>query len=366
MVAGGEPRAGVPREILFAAFFFAVFLFLLHELWLFVAPFQGPLLWAAILALTFYPANVALTRLFRGANGLAAFVLLVVVTTGAIMPSIYLGSILVRQATSAYQRVEDMVRTGELNHLRDQLLVSAPGRLYSRLVGPFMQQVPIDPQDVVVRATSFISQEIVGQTTALARNVLTTLVQFLLMLVALFFFFRDGERMAAGVRDLLPMQPAHKEAIFRRLYDTLSAVVQSMVATAVAQGLLAGIGYWLVAQVSFAAFLGFLTGMCSFLPLAGPAFVWTGVVLWLWLVGAPVRGVVMLVYGVFVVSGVDNLIKPLIIGERAKLPTFPLLLAILGGLAVYGALGIFVGPVLLATLLSFVEIYREQYQRARV
>lgn len=351
------------RESLFAAFFFAVFLFLLHELYLFVVPFFAPLGAAAILALTFYPATTWLTRAFRGSRGLASLVLLLIVTAGAIMPSIYLGSVMVRQATTAYERVQQAARTGELTQLRDQIEASAPGRLWARVTGPFSHAIPIDPQDIVLKASNWVTQEVVGQTTALARNLLVTLFNFMFMLVALFFFFRDGERMAAGVRELIPMAPEHKDAIFRRLYDTLSAVVQSMVATAVTQGVLAGVGYWLIADLSFSAFLGFLTGLAAFLPLAGPAFVWGGVVVWLWLIGLGGRAIGMLLWGVLVVSAVDNLIKPLIIGGRANLPTFPLLLALLGGISVYGMLGVFIGPVLLATLTSFVQIYSEQYQR---
>src|SRR5436189_5886877 len=95
------------------------------------------------------------------------------------------------------------------------------------------------------------------------------------MLVALFFFFRDGEAMAGHVRDLLPMEREHKEAIAGRLYATLTAVVQSMRVTAGTQGVLAGLSYWASGR-GFGVVLGVITGLSSFLPLAGPAFVWTG------------------------------------------------------------------------------------------
>src|SRR3989449_2794752 len=207
-----------------------------------------------------------------------------------------------------------------------------------------------------------ISDQIVGHATAVARNALLSVVNFVLMLVALFFFFRDGEAMAGRVRDLLPMEREHKEAIAGRLYATLSAVVQSMLVTAVTQGLLAGLGYR-VCGLSFSVFLGFITGLASFLPLAGPAFVWSGVALFLALTGHVGHAVGLAVWGVLAVSTADNWIKPLFIGGRAKLPTFPLLISILGGLSVYGFLGVFLGPVVLAILFVFVEIYREEYQR---
>jgi len=186
------------------------------------------------------------------------------------------------------------------------------------------------------------------------------------MLVALFFFFRDGEAMAGRVRDLLPMERAHKEAVFARLYTTLTAVVQSMVLTAVTQGVLAGLGYWLIGNLEFSVFLAFVTGLASFLPVAGPALIWSGVAVYLALTGHVARAVILVVWGTLLVSTADNWIKPLFIGGRAKLPTFLLLMSILGGLKVYGFLGVFLGPVVLAILFAFVAIYREEYQEPAV
>src|SRR5262249_50333715 len=113
-------------------------------------------------------------------------------------------------------------------------------------------------------------------------------------------------------------------------------------------------------------FLGFITGLASFLPLAGPAFVWSGAALYLALTGHVGRAVGLVLWGTFVVSTADNLIKPLFIGGRAKLPTFLLLLPILGGLEAYGFLGVFLGPVVLAILFAFVDIYSEEYRGAPV
>ena len=354
------------REQLFAAFFFAVFLFLLWQLYLFLAPFFAPLVWAAILALTFYPLTAWLGRAFRGRRGAAAGVLVLVVIAVAVLPSIYLGSLLVDQASDAYQRVQEMAARGDLTRLVEQARTTLLGGLWGRLTAPFGDTVDLDPATLFVSATQWVSQQILGQTTALARNALLTLVNFLLMLVALFFFFRDGERMAQLIGDLLPMEPAHKRAVFDRLYTTLTAVVQSMVVTAVVQGTLAGIGYRLLTDIPFATFLAFITGLASFLPLAGPAFVWGGVAAYLALTGATGQAIAIALWGLLIVSTADNFIKPLFIGGRANLPTFLLLFALLGGLKVYGFLGVFLGPVILAILFSFVEIYRLEYQEPPV
>jgi predicted PurR-regulated permease PerM len=357
--------AAVAREQLFAAFFFAVFLFLLYQLYLFLASFYAPLIWAGILALTFYPLTSRLVIAFRGRRSLAAFVLVLAVTVVVLLPSFFLGSLLVREATAAYGRLQQAVREGEMVGLVDQIRGSRLGSLWDR-VSPLSQQLSIDLSDLLLRATNWLTDQIVGQATNLARNVLVTVVNFLLMLVALFFFFRDGEAMADRVRALLPMETEHKDVIFARLYATLTAVVQSMIVTAATQGVLAGLGYWLIGGLSFSLFLGFITGLASFMPLAGPAFVWSGAAIYLAATGHVGRAIGLVVWGGLIVSTADNWIKPLIIAGRARLPTFLLLLSILGGLKVYGFLGVFLGPVVLAILFTFVEIYREDYTEVDV
>ena len=349
------------REQLFAAFFFAVFLFLLYQLYLFVAAFYAPLLWAGILALTFYPLTAWLVDAFGGRRSLAAFTLVLAVTLLAILPSFYLGSLLVREATGAYVRLQEAVQKGEVLGLVERIQASRLGGLWAR-VNPLFERLSIDLSDLVLRATNWLSDQIVSYASSLARNVLVSAVHFLLMLVALFFFFRDGEAMAERLRELLPMEQAHKDAVFDRLYTTLTAVVQSMIVTAVTQGMLAGIGYWLIGGIDFSVFLGFLTMLSSFLPLAGPALVWSGASIYLALTGHLGRALGLALWGVLVVSTADNWIKPLFIGGRAKLPTFLLLISIIGGLQVYGFLGLFLGPVVLAILFTFIEIYREVYR----
>ena len=350
----------VSREQLFAAFFFAVLLFLLYQLYLFLIPFFAPLVWAGILALTFAPLTSWLVRALNGRRSLAAAVLVLVVTLVVVLPSFFLGSLLVGQATGVYHHVRDAVQQGQVNQVLEQVRASWLGGLWARAT-PLFEQFSIDLQDLLLGATNWMSDQIVGQAGALARNALLTVVNFILMLVALFFFFRDGESMAARVLALLPMSHEHKEEIADRFYTTVTAVVQGMIATAVTQGVLAGIGYRLIGGMTFSVFLGFITGLASFLPLAGPAFVWAGAAIYLYFTDHVGRAIGLALWGALIVSTADNLVKPLVIGGRANLPTFLLLLSILGGLQVYGFLGVFLGPVVLAILFTFVDIYRVEY-----
>jgi len=147
--------------------------------------------------------------------------------------------------------------------------------------------------------------------------------------------------------------------VLSRLQDMLSAVVRGMALTAVVQAVVTGIGVLLVG-LPFAAFLGVLAGFLSLLPF-GPPIVWMGCAVYLFVQGSVARAIFLTVYGLLVVGTVDNLVRPILIGGRARIPTVMLFFGIIGGLEAYGFLGIFLGPVLIATLAAFVQIYRDEY-----
>jgi predicted PurR-regulated permease PerM len=160
------------------------------------------------------------------------------------------------------------------------------------------------------------------------------------------------------------MERAHTDAILATLYDTLSAVVQAMLVTGIVQGVLAGMAYWFCG-LPFSLFLGVLSAFVSLIPYAVP-LVWVSCAVYLASSGSVGAAIFLSIYGVTVISSVDNIVRPLVIGERAKLSAFLLFFAILGGLSVYGFLGLLLGPVVVATVVTFLQIYREEYVDERL
>jgi predicted PurR-regulated permease PerM len=160
------------------------------------------------------------------------------------------------------------------------------------------------------------------------------------------------------------MERQHKDVIFRRLYDTLSAVVQGMMATALVQGVLCGVAFWAL-DVPFSLLLGFAAALASFVPFFGAGLVWLPCVAYLMVMGLWVRSVVLLAWGSLAVSTVDNLLRPMIIGDRTKIPTIFLFFGILGGVQAYGVIGVFLGPALIGMLIAVLRIYRDEYAAGR-
>jgi predicted PurR-regulated permease PerM len=349
------------RQQLFAVFFFAVFLFLLVQVYALFAMFLVPLIWAVIFVLTFHPLFTLLLTWFQGRRNLISLLMTVLVVLLVAVPVFLFSSVLTAEALALYQRTLEATQTGELQQFLASWRETILGQWWQKW-GPQIAAFEIDVPGLALQGANVASQFIAGQATGIARNLFVFLFDFLIMSFSLFFLFRDGEGLYSALRDLLPMEPEHKDQIFQRFYETVSAVVQGVVVTAVVQGALVGLGFWGLG-VPFGLFFAFAGALASFQPIGGAAVVWFPCVFYLGLAGSWGKALILLAYGILVVSGVDNVLKPLIIGGRTKLPTIFLFFGMLGGLDAYGFLGIFLGPVVLATIVAFVNIYREEYAR---
>lgn len=349
---------GLARGQLVVYFFFAALLFLLWQLYAVFSGFLGPIAWAAILAMLFFPFYRIVIGWCRGRETLAALTLTLLITGGVLLPTISLSSVITREAIGLYQRTSEYVSSGTLASDVDRLRASRLGRWIDRLEG-----YDIDWNAVARSSVDTAGTLIVAQVTSVAKNVAVFLFDFTIMVFTLFFLFRDGERMYRALRDMIPMDPAHKDAIFSVLYQTLSAVTQGMVATALAQGVLTWVALWGLG-LPYTAFLGVAAGVLSLVPFVGAAGAWIPCTIYLAATGDVVRALILLVYGSVVISMVDNVLRPLLIGGQTRLPTLFLFFGILGGVQVYGVLGLFLGPVLLAIALAFIRIYQEQFATA--
>jgi len=346
------------REQLFAIFFFAVLLFLLYQAVRIFAPFLQPIVWGAVLALSFFPLHKRLAVALGGRDVLSAAVFTIILVVVVVVPTILFGSVILKQAGTLYERLSHALEHGSTAQMAEWIQTSALGGLWRR-IAPYLE-----PHDVnlpaLVRNTLQATWKIVAdQLAGTARNIVVILFNCAVGVMTFFVFLRGGPRFVEQLRDMVPMEREHTDAILSTLFDTLSAVVQAMLVTAVAQGVLAGIGYW-ISGIPFSLFLGVLSGFLSLIPYAVP-LVWMSCAGYLAATGSTGSAIFLVIWGLAVIGSVDNFIRPLVIGERAKLSAFLLFFAILGGLSVYGFLGLLLGPVLVATVVTFLRIYRTEY-----
>ena len=347
------------RRQLFTVCFFAVLLVLIYQVGIIFKPFLLPVLWAAILTHVTFPLHARLTALLKGRETVSAALLTVGTMAIVVVPVVFLTFLFIQEAGSAYDAVHAWVQSGGVKRLPSQLSSLPFGGYLQETLGRAIVS-PGDIESFLLQSSKAVSGFVVEQVAGFAKNAFMLGANFLVVIVTLFFFFKDGKRLLDGLYRIIPLEDAHKEKIFSRLDLTITAVVKGMVITAIVQGLLAGLAY-AVLNVPVPVFLMALTILLAPLPFGGTTLIWGPVAAYLFWTGPMWKGIAMLAWGAGVVTTVDNVLKPLLIGQGAKLPVLFLFFSILGGLAAYGLIGLFLGPILLAILITAIQIYREEY-----
>jgi predicted PurR-regulated permease PerM len=350
----------VTQRYLFTIGFFAVLLLLLSQIVLMFRPFLLPTLWAVILAHLMFPLHNWLTALCQGRVAVSAVLLTVGIMLLVVVPLIAMGFLLVDEAKAAQTAATVWIQSGGVQRLSAQLaalpLLGARGQEW---LGWFIvAQGNLD--EFFLSSTKALRQFLVDELTGVVTNVFLLAVNFLVMILVLFFLFKDGARLFAGLYRVVPLDESHKAKIFVRLDRTLRAVVKGILVTAVVQGLAAGLAY-AVLGVPFPMFLTAMTMVLAPLPVGGTALIWGPVVLYLWWVGPLWKALAMLAWGVGIVTTVDSVLKPWLIGKGAQIPVLFMFFSIVGGLALYGIIGLFLGPIIVGLLHTAILIYRDEY-----
>jgi predicted PurR-regulated permease PerM len=349
------------RQQVFSLCFFAVLLWLLYQIALIFRPFFFPVLWAVILAHLAFPLHARLTTWLGGKEYRSAVLLTLGVMALVVVPLIMSAVMFVKEAASAEQAIREWIASGAVQRLPDRLS-RLPGGSMARQWLERVAGRESDLEQLVLASAKTFSRYIVAELSDLVRDAFMLLADFLVMIFTLFFFFKDGRNWLQALYQLIPLDGSHKQKILLRLDQTIRAVVKGVVLTAMVQGLLAGAAYALLAA-PFPIVLTALTILLAPLPLGGTALIWAplaGYFFWMGFVG---KGVIMMAWGAGVVSTVDQILKPLFIGQGAQIPVLLLTFSVLGGLAVYGIIGLFLGPILTGLFLTAVQIYRDEYQQ---
>lgn len=310
-----------------------------------LAPFFAPIAWAAILAFATWPAYRRLRRGIGGRDLWAALAMLLLVVLAVAVPLTLLSVALADDVASVYH----VIRVWAVEP-PDLPAWAADLPLIGSTVVGWHAAIRTNPgalQRLIVERAAWWSQVALGMAGDIGRN----LARLGLTLLTLFFLYRHGEVVLAQTDRVIERLAG--EAVRRRLAivgATVRAVCYGVLLTAVAQGILAGLGFW-VLDVRAPVLLGALTALLALVPF-GPPLVWLPAGLWLLATESVWRGFALLLWGAVAVSGIDNVLRPYFIGGAAQIPFLLVLLGVLGGIGAFGLLGLFVGPAILAVLLA--------------
>jgi predicted PurR-regulated permease PerM len=345
----------ITRTHIVVVVFFVTLIFLFYQMAHILAPFSSALLWAAILALALHPLYKRTIRACKGKAGLAAALMTLVTVLVIVVPALFLLGLCATQAVALYDWASSGIASGKLIEQWD-----AFAAMLTHKLGASFPIATLDVKGLVVKNLGDVSSALAGHIGAFLKNTLLLAVNFIIMLCALFVFFHRGEDYYRSTMELLPFNHDQKQAVAQKLHDTFSAVINGVFLIALLQGFLTGVGFALF-SVPLPVLWGFVAALLALLPVGGAALVWVPGVIFLFAHDATGKAALLLIWGLAVVSLVDNILKPILIGRKANIPMFILFLALLGGLQVYGALGLLFGPLVVTLLMAFTQIYRDEY-----
>lgn len=345
------------RDQFIRSFFIALLVFIVYQLFRIFSPFYQSIFWAGILSFAFMPIHTFLKQNKVG-NNISALLTTIIVIFVVLPPLIYIVLNLASQAIQLYQSASDYVRDGRLEQLIDRMRnMQAVQNLQAQ--SEVWTLIKDNAANWLLRVSKEVGNFTALQVGVITKNILLILINVFLTIALIFIFLRDGEKIYQFIFHVTPLEDKNKKPIFKQINDTFAAVIRGQLLTAFIQSLVAGVLFWAVGvplPLLFAVVLFFTT----LIPILGAATVWFPLTVYLFSIHQPVRAAILFVFGLLVISLLDNAIKPAIIGEKTKLPYFLLFFGILGGLKIYGFTGIFLAPVVLSLFFSLIKIYQER------
>ena len=333
---------------------------------LLVAAFK--ILWPFMTAILFGMILVILTfNLFRlvriKANGnstRAAIVMLLGVTIVIVIPALILIVLLVQQANV----VVDNLRSGEAQQMVQRFDV-ARYLSWIKRIAPNFDPATLSPQRILLPAIQKVPGFVARHGGSVIGGLAGALLGFAMVLLSMFFFYVEGESILYQLSILSPLPKRYDNEFRQRFKDVVEATFRGQLFTAIAQGLVTGIGL-AITGVPGAGFWGAVAALLSLIPMVGAAAVWVPAAIYL-VISASMGGrpwwqaIFLIIWGLIPVSLVDNIVRPWAMKGKAQLPAIPLLFAVLGGLQAFGFVGLVIGPLVFSLLMSILDIYKKSF-----
>ncbi|MDP1831765.1 MAG: AI-2E family transporter [Geothrix sp.] len=336
-----ESRAHIQLLVLIVAISLGIYL-----CYRMILPFLPALVWALTLAILFTPFHRWLESKLKRAN-LAAAVSVLVVGLIVAVPATFLGQRLIVESARGADIVKTKVETGEWRRA-----IEAQPRL-APLAGWIEQQVDLPG------AVKSIATWLTTTAGSIVKGSLIQVIGFCLTFYLLFYFQRDRHAALRSLRFLSPLSEAEMDRLFGRVEDTVYATVYGTLAVSAVQGLLGGLMFWWLG-LSAPLLWGMVMAVLAVVPVFGAFIIWVPAACFLALEGSWGKALILTLWGGVIVGGIDNLLLPILVGNRLKLHTILAFLSVIGGLMVFGPSGLILGPIVLTITTVLLEFWRHR------
>jgi predicted PurR-regulated permease PerM len=309
-------------------------------------PYLGALFVALVLAVMFEPVYRTLAEHFKKWPGLAAFATVMIVLVVILLPLSYIGAILFQEARDlSFSLLGEQGSTGFLSTTLTSLENAIRG------FAPDMQ-MNLEPQKYVEGVLVWLTDNLGAFFSGFASVIIKTF----LMIIALYFFLRDGKKLREVVLKWSPLHDTHDAGILKKVGVAVNSVIKGDILVAVIQGLLAGLGF-VIFGVPSPVLWGAVATIGALIPAVGTGIVLLPAVAYLYFAVSVPMAIGLLIWGVFIVGLIDNYLRPTLIHKDVNIHPFIILLSVFGGLSLFGPIGFLVGPIILSLLFALIDVY---------
>ena len=309
-------------------------------------PFLVPLGWAAVFGVIFYTLNKRFER--KWGRTRSAVLITLGVTVILIVPVLLLAAMFVREGIAAAVDIQAAMAGGGYGWLS-----RAWGWIATHIAA---RGITVDLPDLVRQGASRAGEYMAAELGRVIRNIVVFLFELFVMLFALFYFLRDGDSIMARFRLFLPFEETMTERMLAEARELIFASVTTSLVIAAVQGTICG-GAFAIVGLGSPVFWGVVMGFLSLLPVVGAWPVWVPAAIWLFSTGHVGRGLILIAICGALGATIDNILRPVLLGGRASLNGLLVFISVLGGITVFGVLGVVLGPIVVATTVGILDVY---------
>lgn len=346
------------RTIFVTLIAYSAALLFIYLLFTILSPFLAMLVWAGAVGVITYPLYRRLLARCNGREITAAALMTTAVVLALIVPLIGLIFTLSREVALVYQYLE-RTTTGASGFAPAEILHHPSLAPWLERIRPLTGSLDLDLESMMLPAIKKGLAAMLNYSTGIVKNFFEFLFKLILMLITLFFIYKDGPRTLQAFWQAVPIGEGLRNTILDTVTRVLGAVMFGVIMTCMVQGALGGLGFW-VAGLPSPFLFGTLMALCAPIPFVGTALIWLPGATYLLMQGQTMSGILLIVWGALAVGGIDNILRPLFISGRARLPILVIVFGVLGGFLAFGLSGVVAGPVILALVLVFFDTCRRE------
>jgi predicted PurR-regulated permease PerM len=319
-------------------------------------PFLSAVAWAIVLSIVFYPLYSLSLKLVKWKYA-ASFITLCIILVLIFGPFSYLSYVLTQELNSLI----DYLKAGEFDAMDKILQHPSIQKILFKILSLFNMS-EVDFQKAITNNISQLGKQSVSVIKSGLSNVATAALDFVFMLLSTFFFLEDGPVFLEKFSSYMPFSKKERDKLMKQVKDIVISTIYGGITVAIVQGLIGGIILSLLG-VHSPVMWGMAMFITSFIPLLGTFIIWGPIASYLFIQGLFLKGIILIIVGIFVISMADNILRPLIIKDKMQMPTLVIFFSILGGIKLFGFIGFIMGPLVLALFMSMVEVFRYSEER---